>query len=106
MSAALVTLPMEIRPGCSSGANLEAALFGPTQTEGTTMNIATATGARRRADEVQFRLIYLSTLPAFLLGAAVSRVLRARDRRPGSGLTIVGEAKAAASTCGSFALMG
>lgn len=63
----------------------------------------------RRADEILFRLIYGATLPAFLLAALVARFLPARRvARPGasSGLSIVREAKAAARTCGSLALMG
>ena len=71
--------------------------------------IATAQPAtRKRADAVQFRFIYLSTMPAFLLGAMALRLLPARLRRASAGarLSVFGEARAAARTCGSFALMG
>lgn len=70
---------------------------------------------RRRADALQFQLIYLATLPAFLVGTLVARLVPPRllpARRPAgrpgtsSRLSVFGEAKAAARTCGSFALMG
>ena len=71
------------------------------------MRVQTTTGTRRRADEIQFRLIYLTTLPAFLLRELVVRLLPTQQRvRAGAGQSVFGGAKAAARTCGSFALMG
>jgi hypothetical protein len=66
--------------------------------------------SRRRADEVQFRLVYLFTLPVFVLAAFVARLRparwKSRNAEAGSRSSIFGEARAAARTCGSFALMG
>lgn len=65
---------------------------------------------RRRSDELQFRLIYGATFPAFLLGALARRAMSSKPSRAtgraAPGLSVFGEAKAAARTCGSFALMG
>ena len=64
--------------------------------------------ARRRSDELHFRLICGATLPFFLLAALVVRLVPAR--RPGTRAaarrSIFREAQAAAQTCASFALMG
>ena len=61
---------------------------------------------RRRADEVQYRLVYYATFPVFVLTALACRVLpRERRGRTDRG-SVVGEARTAARTCGSFALMG
>lgn len=63
---------------------------------------------RRRSDEVHYRLICLATFPFFLLAASAMRLVPAR--RPAAGaaprLSVFREARAAAQTCGSFALMG
>ena len=68
------------------------------------MMIAPRPVERRRGDAVQFQLVYLATLPVFLLGALMARLWPARRRA--RALSIVGQARAAAQTCGSFALMG
>lgn len=71
------------------------------------METLTRANARRRFDQGQFRLIYLATLPVFLVAALFQRALplvHAGDHP--SGVTILAQAKAAASSCGSFALMG
>ena len=74
------------------------------------MSILTKASPRRRADEIHFRIIYLSTLPVFLVANLISRLVpglrhvRSGDRsmRP----SLLGEAKASAQLCGSYALMG
>ena len=78
--------------------------------------IAMAQAGPRRADKIQYRLIYMATLPAFLLVVAVSRLIGLGPvvRGPvvhgtaarGGAQSILGEAKAAAQTCGSLSLMG
>lgn len=58
---------------------------------------------RRHSDAVHFRLVYLASFPFCLLTALVARVGHAGE---GAGRSILGDAKAAARTFGSFALMG
>ena len=63
--------------------------------------------SRRRADEVQFRVVYLLTFPVVLVSSLVGRLVS--GRRPGHGgesLSVLREAQASAQTCGSFSLMG
>ena len=66
--------------------------------------------SRRRADEVQFWVVYLLTFPVFLLSSSVRRVLPglrpARSGRSAEAFSVIREAKASARTCGSFSLMG
>ena len=64
--------------------------------------------ARRRSDRIQFRLVYIATLPVFLITALLGRALPVRRgrRESGPGPTVLGRARAAASTCGTYALMG
>jgi hypothetical protein len=80
-------------------------------------NADTAAGGPRglshpgnRADALHFRIVYLLALPVMTVISLVRRVL------PGHGpdsagehparLSILGEARAAAQTCGSLSLMG
>ena len=67
------------------------------------MMALTRSDSRRRSDAIHFRLIYIATFPACLLAAFLTRLVRPRG---GLGRSIIGEAKASARTCGSFALMG
>jgi len=62
----------------------------------------TANG-RRYSDAVHFRLVYLASFPFCLAAALVGRMAGVGS---GAGRSIFGEAKAAARTFGSFALMG
>ena len=64
--------------------------------------------AHRRADELVVRLVYATTLPAFLLGALAARLTPAplRRRAGRTGLSVLAEARASARNCGSLALMG
>lgn len=70
------------------------------------------TGAHRRrgADEVQFRIVVLLTFPVFMLTALARHIRPGRkpDRTgsPLPRLSVLGEARAAARTCGSLSLMG
>lgn len=74
------------------------------------MAVLAHTSPRRRADKVQFVVVYLLTLPVFLVSSIMGRLVS--GRRPadphgfGESLSIVQEAKASAQTCGSFSLMG
>ena len=74
------------------------------------MSAMTHMSSRRRADEVQFWVVYLVTFPVFLLSSLVGRLLP--SRRPsrlgcfGGRSSVIQEAKASAQTCGSFSLMG
>lgn len=78
--------------------------------EDTRMTVLTQPLSRRRTDEIQFRLIYGATLPFFVAAALVQRLVPSRRRRrsdrDAATPSIVREAKSAARTCGSFALMG
>lgn len=74
------------------------------------MAVLAHTPSRRRADEVQFVVVYLLTLPVFLISSIVGRLLSGRrpagPRGFGESLSVIQEAKASAQTCGSFSLMG
>ena len=74
------------------------------------MTVLAHTSSRRRADEVQFFVVYVLTLPVFLVSSIAGRLLSGRrqaaPRGFGESLSIVQEAKASAQTCGSFSLMG
>lgn len=81
----------------------------------TQMSVMTHMSSRRRADEVQFWVVYLVTFPVFLLSSLVGRLLPGRllpGRRlgrlgcVGGRSSVIQEAKASAQTCGSFSLMG
>jgi hypothetical protein len=58
----------------------------------------------RKEEALEYRLLYALSFGLFLLAAAAARVVPF-GRRHG-GLSIVGEAKLAASTCIPFAFMG
>ena len=72
--------------------------------EGRSMIGARQIGPVRRTDRIDFHLVYLASLP-FCLAVALLARLRPGDHVE-SGLSILGQARAAARTCGSFALMG
>ena len=76
----------------------------------TPMPVLTHAPSRRRADEIQFRVVYLLTFPVFLLSSLAGRLVPgrglARAGRTGESLSVIQEAKASAQTCGSFSLMG
>ena len=74
------------------------------------MRTRTRAYPRRGADAVHYRTVYLLTFPIFMLTSL------ARHIRPGKTpdrtaprlprLSVLGEARAAARTCGSLSLMG
>ena len=70
------------------------------------MAVLTKATSRQQADEAQFRLVYLATLPVFVLTTALLRLAPARRRAGDKAGSILGEASAAARTCGSLSLMG
>ena len=72
----------------------------------TQMSVLTPVPSRRRADEVQFWVVYLLTFPVFILSSLVGRRLRGRPVGFGERPSVIQEAKASAQTCGSFSLMG
>ena len=67
------------------------------------MRDSIASSGRLNSDAVHFRLVYIAAFPFCLLAALLGRVGHADH---GTGRSILGDAKAAARTFGSFALMG
>lgn len=59
--------------------------------------------ARRRGEEIEFRLIYAAAFPLFLAAAVLGRLARPMAERRRS---IIAEARAAADTVLPFAFMG
>lgn len=74
------------------------------------MSAYTKVSSRRRTDEVHFRIIYLSTLPAFVVVKLISRISTGlRSARPddrGVRPSVLRDARASAQLCASWALMG
>jgi hypothetical protein len=64
----------------------------------------------RKEEALEFRLLYAVSFALFLVAAVIARLVpwhwRPFVRRQSGGLSIIGEARAAASTCIPFAFMG
>lgn len=64
----------------------------------------------RRADALDFRLIYLTAFVVMVVAAAIERALPwnllERGERRSSRKSVLGQAREAANTCATYALMG